>query len=196
MSQVLEQLFESVPKARLLRLFVCNPDHSFTFRELTRRGQIRPAATRKELKKLVKLRLVGNKTAVLEDETARSAKSKRRKSAVRRKRVPVYYADHNFRLFPELRDLITKDAVASRKKILRKVKRLGKIKLAILSGIFLNSDQARTDLLIVGDNIKKARLTMRYQHTQAQKRGILIILLQGTGLPRYILMIRTIMRML
>ena len=75
-----------------------------------------------------------------------------------KKRTLVYYVDHDFRLFPELRDLITKDTVASRKKILLKVKRLGKIKLAILSGIFLNSDQARTDLLIVGDNIKKVRL--------------------------------------
>lgn len=158
LEQVLEQLFESVPKARLLRLFVRNPDYSFTFRELTRRSQTRPLTARKELKKLVKLGLVGNKTAVLEDEVARSAKSKRRKSAVRKKRTLVYYTDHHFRLFPELRDLVTKDTFASRKKILGKIKRLGRIKLAILSGVFLNSDQSRTDLLIVGDNVKKARL--------------------------------------
>ena len=41
------------------------------------------------------------------------------------------------------------------------------MKLAVLSGVFINSDNARTDLLIVGDDVKKRALENFLGHTES-----------------------------
>lgn len=143
MEQILEKLFESVPKVRLLRLFARNPDQLLTFEDIVRRSQVKGPQARRELKKFLVLGLVKQKTA---------------KTTAGSRRTKVYFANTEFRLLPELHDLLTKDAVASRKKLLFRARGLGKIKLLVISGVFINNDTSRTDILIVGDHIKQAKL--------------------------------------
>ena len=137
MEHVLEKLFESPAKVRVLRMFVRNPEETFSLPDIVKRSQVKRETTRKELGKLIKIGLVKRKVA---------------------KKIAVYFANSEFRLLPELQTLITKDAVAPRKELLAKAKRLGNVKLLVLSGIFINSDQSRTDMLIVGDSVKKSKL--------------------------------------
>lgn len=143
MEQILEKLFESVPKVRLLRLFARNSDQLLTFEDIVRRSQIKRPQARRELKKLLVLGLVKQKTV---------------KTTAGTKRTKVYFVNTEFRLLPELQDILTKDAVASRKKLLFRARGLGKIKLLVISGVFINNDTSRTDILIVGDHIKQAKL--------------------------------------
>lgn len=70
----------------------------------------------------------------------------------------VYFINKEFPLFPELRMLILKSAPANRATLAKKISTLGRIKLAVLAGVFINSDTSRADLLLVGDGIKKGRL--------------------------------------
>ena len=71
----------------------------------------------------------------------------------------VYYANKDFQFFPELRMLILKAAPANRPVLLRKLYLVGGVKLAILSGFFISSNNSRVDMLIVGDNLRKPKLT-------------------------------------
>lgn len=71
----------------------------------------------------------------------------------------IFFANKEFLFFPELRLLFLKAAPISRQKILQRVKMLGNIKLAVLSGIFINNENSRVDLLLIGDNIKKTKLS-------------------------------------
>lgn len=155
---LLEKLFESVPKVRLLRLFARNQDQLFTFENIVRRSQIRRAQARRELKKLLALGLIKQRVVGLKEEVTRKYGKKSTKTFIKTKRTKVYFANPEFRLLPELQDLLTKDAFASRKKLLLRAKGLGKIKLLILSGIFVNSNTSRTDILIVGDHVRQAKL--------------------------------------
>ena len=43
-------------------------------------------------------------------------------------------------------------------KLTRQMKSLGKVKLAVISGIFLSLENSRTDLLIVADGLQKSKL--------------------------------------
>ena len=70
----------------------------------------------------------------------------------------VYFVNKDFQFFPELRLLALKAAPANRVNLLRRLNSLGGVKLAILAGIFINSENSRADLLLVGDKLKKARL--------------------------------------
>ena len=137
MGYLLEKLFESPAKVRVLRLFVRNPEETFSFPDIAKRTQVKRETTRKELGKLIKIGLIKRKVV---------------------KKIRIYFTNSEFRLLSELQNLIIKDAVAPRKELLAKAKRLGNVKLIILSGVFINSDQSRTDMLIVGDGVKKSKL--------------------------------------
>ena len=137
MEHILEKLFESPAKVRVMRIFVRNPEETFTLPVISKKSQIRKRVVRRELGKLLNIGLVKKKTV---------------------KKVRIFFTNTEFRLLPELKDLIIKDAVASKKDLLLKAKRLGNIKLIIISGVFINSEQSRTDMLIIGDGIKRSKL--------------------------------------
>lgn len=74
----------------------------------------------------------------------------------------------NFGFYAELKELIAKTSPASRSKILKRIKNLGKIKLAILTGIFVNLDNSQADLLIVGDNVKLSKFNKFLSELEAE----------------------------
>jgi len=160
MDTILNILFESLAKIRLLRLFLQNAERNFTLQEIEQLTQIKRASFSRDLHKLIKGGLVKEKLGVVteakKEHPARTKKSKTR--AVKNKKVMFYSVDREFPVFSELYNLVIKSSTASRKKLLARIKHLGKIRLAILSGIFLNDDTSRLDLMIVGDDIKKRSL--------------------------------------
>lgn len=151
MEQVLEKLLESVPKARVLRLFLQNPDAFFSLPEVRGMTKLRTPTARSEISKLKKLGILGEKSV------QREFPSRHRKNP-RMKKVTVYFADASFPLFRELQGVIHKGSITSRATLLRRIKSLGRVKLAVASGVFMGNDLARTDLLLVGDNITKRKI--------------------------------------
>lgn len=149
MDQFLEKLFESVPKARILRLFLQNPYDFFSLEEVNKRTQIKKAACKKEIDKLLKLAIVRQKNFSIRRKNGRKA---------RIKKFLVFGASPNFGLFKELRDLVSRSSVASRAKLVRQIRGLGRVKLAVVSGVFINQENSRTDLLLVGESIFKRKL--------------------------------------
>lgn len=162
MENILESLFASMPRARLLRLFFRNPEGSFTLKEIAKRSKIRPSAARKETAKLLKIGAIRRKIAYLRYEIKKKSRSKKKppKIIIKTKKEKVFYANPDLSIFPELRNLVIKASVASRARIKKQVQGLGNVKLVVLSGIFVNNGgSSRTDLLIVGDRINQSKLT-------------------------------------
>ncbi|MBI2640660.1 MAG: hypothetical protein HYW91_02095 [Candidatus Sungbacteria bacterium] len=160
MEAILEKLFESVPKVKILRPFMRNPEYEFTFQELMERSQVRARSARTELKKLLRLGIVKNKLARIQYEVRPKSRFRKKPPLIvhKTKKARVFYANQDFPFLTELRNLITKASVASRKKLHHQINGLGKVKLAILAGVFINNDNSRTDLFIVGDAIKRGKL--------------------------------------
>ena len=159
MDQILEKLFESIPKVRILRLFMHNLDEQFPVSDIAKRAQVRIAAARRELGKLIGAEIIKQKIIRVPGSGSRMTRDKK---------IKIFQVNTDFPLLPELRDLVIKSSVASRKNILRQIKGMGRVKLAVLSGVFVNSDNARTDLLIVGDDIKKSKLASFLVHTESE----------------------------
>ncbi len=159
MDILLQILFESPVKIRLLRLFMQNQDRDFTIQEIEQLIQIKRASFSRETNKLIKAGLVKQRLGVpRETKKEPSDTPKKKKTASKTKKIVYYSVNTEFPVFRELYDLIIKSSTASRKKILHNIKHLGKIRLAVLAGIFLNDETARLDLMIVGDDIKKRAL--------------------------------------
>jgi len=145
--EILEQLFDSLIKVRLLKLFFRNSTSSFELSEIARRIKSDSAACRRQVNKLESISLLNVKI-----------KSKKKN----------YSINHNFDFYNELKTLVLKSSPASKNKILKRLKDLGKINLALLSGIFVNAENTRVDLLVVGDNIKQQKLSVFLKDLEAE----------------------------
>lgn len=81
MEAVLDKLFESTAKARLLKLFLMNPEREFIMPEIVKQTQLKKPAVQKELAKLMRLGLVRTRT-VRENkraqQTTKAAKVKKK----------------------------------------------------------------------------------------------------------------------
>lgn len=84
-----------------------------------------------------------------------------------------YALDPSFEFFPELKSLILKASPAEKDLLIKKISMLGRIKLAVISGIFLNTDtalsgSAAADLFIVGDDINRDKLRTFLKSLEAE----------------------------
>ena len=73
----------------------------------------------------------------------------------------VYVLNTDFGSFFELRDLILKSLPAEKNTMIERMNKLGRVKLAVISGVFMNKnnpDPYIPDLLIVGDDLDKRKL--------------------------------------
>lgn len=147
MSETFESLFGSKERARLLRFFLQNPEQMYEFSEVLKKNMIRSNSTRRELQNLVKIRFV-------------IKRSKQGKN--------YYQLNQNFNYYPELRNLIVKSNIYPQCKSLGKIGKIGNIKLAAISGVFVNYPKSKADMIIVGDAVSKAKLRNLMDNLEAE----------------------------
>jgi hypothetical protein len=130
--EILEYLFDSPVKLKILKLFFRHPEEAFELKEVIKRTKANSSACSAQIKKLESIKLLKNRL---------------------RKNRKVYAINSDFDFYPELKTLVLKSSPASKEKILKRLKSLSQIKLVVLSGVFTNTENSRVDLLIVGDRI-------------------------------------------
>jgi hypothetical protein len=137
MSDILEYFFGSKEKTRILRFFLHNPEQQYNSTEVAGRNMLDRTKTKKELENLNKIRFLFKKTH-------------RGKTA--------YYLNQGFVFYPELKNLIAKDNVHPQSGSLDRVKNIGNVKLAAISGGFINYAKSKADMILVCDGISRAKL--------------------------------------
>ncbi len=143
----LDVLFDSPVRARILKLFLYNPETSFEPKTISKLLNIGSVIANKHLKVLKEIKFVGQKTV---------------------KGKYVFKTNSDFYFYNELKELVLKANPASKEKLIKRISLLGKIKLAIISGIFVNFDNSHADLMIVGDNIKSAKFNKFLKNLEAE----------------------------
>lgn len=147
MSEILENLFGSKSKTRLLRFFLQNPEQEYALSEIAKRNLLKPAAIRSELENLRKIKFVNRR-------------SKQGKNS--------YVLNQNFLFYPELKNLVSKDNIFPQSKSLSRVKDIGNIKLAVISGAFINYHKSKADMILVGDGVSRAKLKNLMSNLEAE----------------------------
>lgn len=160
----LGKLLGTEARAKALKLFLMNPDTKFSTIEASRQAQVNPTRFLAEVRRLVKLQVLKSmSTRVLVEPPAKGRKLRKSRFV----RTEVFYANKDFPLFPELRGLMLKAAPHAKGQLASRIRRLGNVKLAILAGVFIDNPNSRTDLLIVGDGLKKSRMKSFIQWLEA-----------------------------
>ena len=143
--QILEHLFDSPIKVKLLKLFLRNDSRYFLLSEAAKKIQANNRVIKKQTRGLLEINLLRRK----------KVKGNRRKQI----KGGVYYAvNPQFDFYNELRTLVLKSSPTSKEKMLKRILKLGRIKMALISGVFLNTENSRVDLFLVGDNISQRKL--------------------------------------
>jgi len=137
MPEVLENLFRSKAEIKFLRLFLNNPDDEYLLSETAQKSKINLATTRKEVNNLTKIKFL----------------------LVRKKAGKTYYrVNRDFIFYDELKKIIFKTSPTSSDKIKSQVSKLGQVRFLLISGVFINSDKGKVDIMIVGEHINKSKL--------------------------------------
>lgn len=152
-SQILEQLFDSSVKAKLLKLFLRNSDRGFQVKEAAQRTQSETRKVKKQIEGLAEIGFL--KIKKVTQAAAKKSKGKNREQKDVLKPGIYYSVNRHFDFYTELANLVLKSVPTSKERILNNLKKLGRIKLAVIAGVFLNTDNSRTDMLIIGEINRK-----------------------------------------
>jgi hypothetical protein len=149
---VLEKIFGSAAKVKIMRIFLFNPGVSYDLSTIMTRAKVNKTTAKKEIKTLTEICLIRQKTL------SRNVIVDRRKQISKRKKVQCWALNNNFSYLGPLQSFLINTALVQNKDIINRFDRIGRIKLLIISGIFIQEWESRVDLLIVGDNIRKDTL--------------------------------------
>lgn len=139
-------LFGSQNRVKILRLFFLNSEGIMENKEISRRSKVLPAALRREISVLYKAGFIKKKSFG---------------------KIKGWQINSEFPLLTLLRNLLLNSVPLSVDDLSKKLKAVGKIKLIIISGIFMQNDDNRIDLLVVGDSIKKHKIEKTIKDIEA-----------------------------
>jgi hypothetical protein len=141
---MLEHLFGSKTRLKLLKIFFRDPGSSFYVRELTRILDVQINAIRRELEILIKTDLIKE----MDINSVNRYDSMEKSSARLRK---YYSLNMESILYPEMKELLVKAQILGEQKFVQDIKeKAGDIKLFILTGHFTGDTKAPSDMLLVG----------------------------------------------
>ncbi len=151
--EILAKLFGSVARVKIMKLFLLNPDQIFGSMDISDRTKITTAISRKELTLLDKINFIKKKSFIEETEKKKGGKVK-----IEKKRGYGWALNEDFPFLAPLQNLLVEGGSLKPKEIIDKLKKVGNLKLLIVSGVFIQDMNSRADILIVGDNLHEPSL--------------------------------------
>jgi len=150
---MLEKLFGSKARVRLLKHFLLNSDQEFYIRQLARDLDLQVNSVRRELNNLEDFGLL---SSTGNDSTKNDDLSNDSKVSGLQERK-YYRVRTDFILYSEIKSLIIKSQILAGESFIEKLKTVGEPQFILLSGLFVNNPSSPTDVLIVA-KIKKEHL--------------------------------------
>lgn len=141
--EILAKLLGGIARIKIMRLFLLNKDKFFTIQEIEKRSLVKSPLLRKEIKLLALVGFI-------------------------KKRSNSYCFDFNFKYREEFENLLVGSDSLSAETISEAFKKVGRIKLLLVSGVFIRNKDSRVDLLIVGDKMKKSKIEESVKRIEAE----------------------------
>lgn len=161
--ETLGKLFGSEARVKILRLFIFNPEAIMDIGTIAEKSKVNKKIAKKECDLFEKVRLV--KTG----SYFKIVKKKKRGKVVEAKvRARGYYVNQDFSYLHALRQLLASTKMLEGNTILKMLGKAGKLKLVVVAGVFTQAKDSRLDMLVVGDNLKKATLVNIVKSIEAE----------------------------
>jgi len=129
-----------------MRLFLLNRGKGFKSKDIVKRSRVGSEMVRRELKLFSSVGFIKKHSKASSD----------------------WFFNSLFKYAGEFEDLLVRSESLDKTKLLNHFKKVGRVKLIIVSGVFIKNDDSRVDLLIVGDRLKKARIEREIRKLEAE----------------------------
>ena len=129
-----------------MRLFLFNKGKGFESKDIAKRSRVSPDIVRRELKLLASVNFIKKRGRASSD----------------------WYFNYLFKYAGEFEDLLVRSDNLNKENILDNLKKVGQVKLIVVSGVFIKNEDSRVDLLIVGDKMKRGKIEQGIRRLEAE----------------------------
>ncbi len=131
---ILEKIFGGTSRIKVMRLFLFNPSIVLSTKDVSTRAKISPAKTRSELNFLASVEMV------------------------KKKANSTWILNENFSYLNEFQRLLLKTSLITPQEIIKKISKVCKVKMVILTGLFTEHCEGGLDIMVVGDKYKEGSI--------------------------------------
>jgi hypothetical protein len=144
--EILGKILGNSARVRIMRLFLLNKNKGFTCRGVVKRSRVSSTTVRRELRLLSSVNFI-----------------KKRSSS-----HPEWFFNSSFKYGGEFEDLLVRSDSLNKQTVLDNFKKVGQVKLIIVSGVFIKNNDSRVDLLIVGDKMRRGKIERGIRKLEAE----------------------------
>ncbi|MBI3888612.1 hypothetical protein HY311_02365 [Candidatus Nomurabacteria bacterium] len=144
--EILEKILGNSARVKIMRLFLLNRGKGFTSKDVVKRSRVGVNLVRKELRLLSSINFIKKHSST----------------------KPEWYFNSSFKYSAEFEDLLVRSDSLNKEKILDSFKKAGRVKLVVISGVFIKNEDSRVDLLIVGDKLKRGKIEEGIKKLEAE----------------------------
>src|SRR3989344_3500829 len=148
--EILAKIFNGPAKPKIMRIFIFNPTMTYDMADIAGRSQVSLSQARAEVSNLLKAGVIRKKNFVKEVHT-----NKGKKVALKKRWVNGFTVNEKFQYLKPLQDFLLNTNAIKPQDVMKKVKRVGRIKLLIVAGVFIRDLDSRVDILVVGDRLRR-----------------------------------------
>jgi hypothetical protein len=141
--EILGKILGSPMRVKIMRLFLLNSKNSFNKKEIIKRSRISSIIAGREIRLLSSVGFI-------------------------KKHGESWSYNYHFKYGREFERLLVSSDSFDKKVIAENFKKVGRVKLLLVAGIFIKNKDSKVDLLIVGDKMKKGRIDEEIRKLEAE----------------------------
>lgn len=141
--EILGKIMGSGARVKIMRLFLLNKSNTFLVKDIAKRSRVNSHIVRHELKFLSSVGFI-------------------------KKRGTDWMFNASFKYAREIESLLITTDTLDKEAIADNFKKAGRVKLLIVSGIFIKNKDSRVDVLIVGDKMRKSYIEEGMRKMEAE----------------------------
>lgn len=156
-SMILEELFGSRARVRLMRLFLLNRGLYFDTKTLVQRTQESDYDVKFDVAALARAQFI-----------KKGMFTKPKSKGKGKIRISGWTLNEKFPYLQLFEQLLIAGAGAPKDEIATRFKKAGQIKLIVLSGIFIKKTDSKVDILLVGDGLRRGQIERTLKVLEAE----------------------------
>ena len=141
--EILGKILGNGARIKIMRLFLLNRGKGFKSKDIVKRSRVSPDIVRREIRLLSSVNFI-------------------------KKRALDWSFNSLFKYAGEFEDLLVRSDSLNKQTVLDNFKKVGRVKLIIVSGVFIKNNDSRVDLLVVGDKMKRGKIEEGVRRLEAE----------------------------
>ncbi len=160
--ELLSRLLGGTERVKIMRFFLHHEDELFAASDVVGKTKSKSVSAKKELTSLAAMGFIEKKRTKMVVTTGAKKKTSRVKE------VNGYKLNPDFPHNQALKELLFDFQLVDKKELASRFKALGRIKLFVVAGIFINDPKSRLDILLIGEAIKKPKAEKIFEGISAE----------------------------